>query len=470
MRLSLLPILALTACTAGPDFTAPTTSPPPHYTGAGEAVQPGAAQRFAYGDTLQGEWWRLFHAPGIDAAIRTALANNHSLAAANASLAAANEAVAAAQGGERPQVAANGGVSRQEVNFAASGVKQKNPTFNLYSVGGTVSFDLDLAGGLRRRVESLGAHAEALRWQEQAAALTLTGNVVRQALIIAAANAQIDAVEDILAADARTVALTRTAQQAGAATTLDVLSTESQLANDRTLLPPLRQQLAAARHALALYSGASPAEYTPPDLNLARLDLPPSLPVSLPSALVRQRPDILAAEASLHAATAAIGVAEAARYPSVDLVGSLAQGSLQPGKIVSGSYTGWSFGPSLTLPLLNGGTLRANERAAQAEARAAEETYRQTVLGAFSEVADSLQALVHDSESVEAQKRALDTASSALKLAQLSFSAGSVGLLRVLDAQRQFQQARLGYVRALAARYEDTALLMVATAAGWTGG
>lgn len=469
LRLPLALLLALGACTAGPNFAPPSPAAADRYAAPAETVQPDTGQRFAYGAQLQSDWWSLFHAPGIDAAIREALASNHSLAAAEASLAAANEAVATAQGGTLPQVNGSASLSREEVNLATAGFKGKNPNINLYSVGGTVSFDLDLAGGRRRRIESLAARAESARQRERAAALALTGNVVRQALVIAAANAEMDAVADILAGDERNVALTRTAREAGATTALDVLAAESQLANDRTLLPPLRQQASLARHALAVYVGQPPGAYAAPELNMARLDLPPELPVRLPAALVHERPDILAAEANLHEATAAIGVAEAQLYPQVDLMGAIAQGALQPGKIFSGAFTGWSLGPAVSLPIFNGGTLEANKRAAEDEARAALETYRQTVLGAFGEVADVLQALVHDAQAVAEQKRALDTAASALRLARASFAEGNVGILRVLDSQRQFQQARLGYVRALSARYLDSAQLLVATAAGWEG-
>lgn len=470
--LSVGTILILAGCTAGPNFQRPAATADTRYTTQGE-VDLGQgdaaadAQHVAYGAKLAADWWSLFHSRDLDRVVQQAIADNHTLAAARATLAQAGEQVAAGRGRLYPQIDANAGAERELVNLAAFGFKGENPTINLFSLGGNISFDLDLAGGTRRQIENLIALADAQAHQVAAAYLSLSGNVVVQAITIASINAQIAAVTDIIASDERNVSLTQTSFAAGFTTQVDVLAAQSQLANDRTLLPPLRQQLGAARHALAVYVGRAPADWSPPDFQLAELVLPRDVPVSLPSALVHQRPDILVAEQQLHAASAAIGVAEARLYPDINLTAGVEQQALKTGFLFANAYNGWNFGAGLTTPLFHGGTLRAEKRAAEDAYKASLETYQQTVLHAFAQVADQLQALDHDGQELAEQQRALDVAQNALELARASFQDGATGVLNVLEAQRQFQQARLGYVRAQAQRYLDTAELLVATGSGW---
>jgi len=230
--------------------------------------------------------------------------------------------------------------------------------------------------------------------------------------------------------------------------------------------------LNVAEHALAVLLGKAPAEWTPPDLDLETIALPEELPLTLPSSLVRQRPDILAAEAQLHAASAAIGVATAQLYPDLTLSAAWTQQSGALGTFLDPASAAWSIGASLTAPLFHGGTLEAQRRAAVEGFNAELAVYRQTVLQSFGQVADVLRALEHDAELVAAERRALDTAEASLKLTQDSFSAGQATFLQVLVAQRLYQEARLGYVRARAQRYLDTAQLYVAlggAAADWNG-
>ncbi|HXW22474.1 MAG TPA: efflux transporter outer membrane subunit, partial [Rhodomicrobium sp.] len=330
-----------------------------------------------------------------------------------------------------------------------------------------VSYAPDVFGGTRRLVEQESALAEFQHLELAAAYLSLTGNAVTQAINIAAAREQIAAAQEILSVDERNLDLVRVSFEAGKSAQTDVLSAQSQLDGDQTLLPPLRQQLSAARHALAVLAGKAPAEWSPPDFDFTNLELPLDLPVRLPSALVRERPDILAAEAQLHAASAAIGIATAQLYPNINLSASWTQESASMGTLFDSSNGLWSLVSSLTAPIFHGGTLEAQRQEAIDAFAAQLGTYRETVLQAFGQVADVLRALQHDAELLAAQQRALETAQASLSLAQDSFAAGQASFLQVLDAQRLYQQARLGYAKAKGQRYLDTAQLFEAMGGAW---
>ncbi len=462
----------LSACTLGPDFSRPTPPAADGYSAPGEdnvESRTGVPnpQREALGSRISGDWWTLFRSADLDQMVRQALAGNQTLVAARATLQQAEQQVRVVGGALYPQANLSASLAREDENLATFGLPGANPVFNLYQVGPSVSYSLDLFGGTHRQVEEQAALAERSGYQLDAAYLTLTGNVVMQAITIASVRAQMRAVEDIIADDEQNLGLVQTAKAAGAANDVDTLQAESQLANDHTLLPPLRQQLAVARHKLAVLIGRAPAEWTPPDFDLQGLELPRELPVSLPSELVRQRPDILAAEADLHAASAAIGVATAEMYPSIDLTASLSQGALFPGQLWRSAASTAIMGAGLTAPLFHGGSLEAQRDAAAHAYDASLATYKQTVLESFGQVADTLQALTHDAEQLVAQRRALDSSESSLNLVRLSYRAGNVGVIQVLDAERLVQQARLGFVRAQAQRYLDTAQLFLAMGGGW---
>ena len=296
--------------------------------------------------------------------------------------------------------------------------------------------------------------------------MALSGNITNQAITIAGLRAQIKTVEAIIADDQKNLDLVKTAQAGGTATMVDVTTAQTQLANDRTLLPPLRQQLAVARDALSVYAGKPPADWSAPNFELSDLTLPKSVPVSLPSELVRQRPDILAAEANLHVAAANIGIATANLYPKFTLTATFAQTATDLGNFF-GPFVGWNTFANMAAPIFHGGTLKAEERAAKDAFEAAWAGYRQTVIQSFGQVADQLQALAHDDEAVKTQNAAVASAGQALKLARLSYAAGNSTFLQLLDPERQTQQARLGLVRAEAQRLSDTAQLMVALGSGW---
>ncbi|HEY1604601.1 MAG TPA: efflux transporter outer membrane subunit [Allosphingosinicella sp.] len=468
---------ALAGCTVGPNFKPPAAPSATAYTGPSDPLKPVAGTpRALPGEGPQARWWEAFGSPALDALVDRAIADNYSLAASNATLEQAREQIAAAAGRRLPQVDASARVEHEQVNLAAFGfnpaalgIGAGNPVFNLYTVGGGISYDLDLFGGKRRAVEQAAAQAEAQLRQAQAAHLTIAGRVVNQVLTIAAIRTRIDAANALLAEDARNVDLTQKRRQAGEGTLVEVLNAQTQLADDRGDLPQLGQELEEARHMLATLIGIAPADLGPTDFDLAQFTLPASIPVTLPSELVHKRPDILQAEADLHAATAAIGVATARLYPDINLGATLTQAAPHIGDVLGPGFRGFDIFGGLTAPLFHGGTLKAEKRAAVDQARASAATYQQVVLDAFRQVADLLDAIRSDSGSVANQQQATDLAARSLQLSRRSFQVGNSGIIQVLESERLYQRARLALVDARQRQYLNVARLYVATAGGWTG-
>ena len=471
-------LLAVTAsgCTVGPNFTPPAAPTVSRYTTPGEktAFDAGPAaprQAIAVGEKVTAEWWTLFRSPDLDRVVKQAIAGNLTFESTKARLAAAREAVMSASGALYPQVSFGASVTREKLSASSFGLSPGAfavpPNFNLFQLGPTVSYAPDLFGGTHRQIEQQAALADFQRDQLNAAYLTLTGNAVTQAIQIAGIRAQQTAVGDILKIDRQNLELVRKQRDAGAVPDSDVITAESQLAADETVLPGLNQQLSVARHALAVLLGRAPGDWSPPDFDLGALTLPGRLPVSMPSELVHQRPDIQAAEAQLHAASAQIGVATARLYPAITLSASAGAAGLDPGHMFDPTGLVWSIAAGLTQPIFDGGTRQADRRAALASFKASAADYQQTVLQAFGQVADVLQALTHDAELLADQKRALDLASESIGLQRINYARGGTGLISLLDAQRQYQQARQGQIRAEAQRYQDTIQLLVAMGGGW---
>lgn len=459
--------IVLAGCTVGPDFERP--EPPrtdqyvvPKSAAAAADSSPADRQELLLGTSPATQWWHFFRSDALDQIVERALASNRRLTAEQWSLAQSQELVNARAGGRWPQVDATAGIGRQKYGAQFLGPLPKPPPFTYFSVGATVSYSLDYTGKISRSIEQQHALADYQQRQVEAAQLSVTGNAVNQALEVASLRAQIATVDALLERDRENLKLVQVAFDAGSVSRLDVVSAQSQLASDTTLLSPLRQQLAEARHALALNLGTVPTDPSLPDLDLAQLTLPPQLPVSLPSELARRRPDILAAEAQLHAATAAVGVATANLYPRIDLTGSIGQQAVTASELFDQSSSVWSLASGLVAPIFHGGTLRAEQRAAVDAMRSTAANYEQTVLTAFGQVADSLEALDNGAELLRAQASAEAAARDTVTLTRQSYNEGNVGVLQVLDAERRYQQARLGYVRAQAQRYMDTAQLMLA--------
>ena len=465
--------LALCACTVGPDFKRPDPPIAAGYAMAGDDVP--AATRVALGGEVQQAWWSAFRSQALDQLMREALAGSLTLRATDALLGQARQELAIARGEQLPQADAQLGLERQRLNFQTLGLNaasfpgvNNNPEISFYSVGATVSYALDVFGGQRRNTESARARVEAQAHQLDAAYLTLTGQIATQAALVAAVHAEIAAVDAMQAADQRDIALVRSAQRVGGVAEEARVNADAQSAADAALRPPLEQQLAQARHQLALLVGQPPGGYTPPDFTLADLPFPASIPVSVPAALVTTRPDILEAEAELHAATAEIGVQTARLYPNINLTAALTQSSLIPGSFFDYSSTAYTLGAGLTQPLFHGGELKAQRREALELARARQADYEAVTLRAFTQVADLMAALAHDEHEIGAQAHALISAQSTLRLDQIAYRDGGQGLLPVVDAQRQVNLAQYRLTQGQAQRYLDAIQLFVATGRGWT--
>lgn len=459
---SLLSALLLCGCTVGPDFVPPEAHVGPSYAAPGDLPLP-SNQKLAAGNTAERPWWEDFHVAALDQMIAQALGGNRHVAAARARIAAAEADTAAAKAALLPQVTLLGAVGAQ--NFSVGQHTPLNitlPPFEYYAAGPALDFPLDLFGGGKRAAEEAAAFADYQNREGDAATLSLIANIAAQALRNAAARDQIADLDHVIDDDQRNVALVQSALNSGSATRTQLLSVQSQLAADRTLLPDFRQQEAISRHALAVLLGKAPADWTAPDFALKDFALAPEIPASLPSELIHRRPDILAAEAQLHMASAAIGVATADLYPKIDLNATLVLEALTPTSLAKNVISEWTAAANLTAPLFDGGKLSAKRRAALETYQAALEDYQNVVLAAFGEVADDLQALANDADRVHAEAEAMRTADASLDLARKSYQAGNSGILDVIDAERRSAQAQLGLSRAQAQRLLDTVALYVA--------
>jgi NodT family efflux transporter outer membrane factor (OMF) lipoprotein len=464
---------ALAGCkTVGPNFERPAAPADAGYLMQGDAAL--SLVSLSPDARVAGGWWKSFGSADLDRVMDQALAGNQTVAAANASLERLRAMAAAQRGAQQPQVDTNANAEEERLNLAAFGFKGfagfpsfSNPTLSLYSIGGQVSYDADLFGGLRRATEAAQARAEGQARQADAAYLTLTGQTAMAALQIATVRAEIVAAQEAVDDDQQVIDMVHRAQAAGGEAPSAADSAKAQLAQDEAALPPLRQQLAQARHALAQLVGQAPADWSAPDFELTSFTTPAQVPVSLPSSLVRRRPDILAAEANLHAATAQIGVTTAAMYPDIRLTANIAQTALTPGGLFGYGNTGWALAAGVAQPVFHGGTLKANKRAAEAEARAALAQYRGTVITAFTQVADLMEAIAQDDAELAALRHAEDVAQSAANDDRSAFRLGGGALLPVLDDERRLQVARRARVMAEGKRLANIAELYVATAADW---
>lgn len=465
----------LGGCVAGPAFRRPAVPSQSHYrpaaesSGAAAQRSPAGVARYRQHTELGGAqitpWWRLFRSRQLDALIRRALADNHDLAAARAAVARARDLVTAGAAQRFPQVTASASGGRQKYGANFLGPNVFGP-FSYVAFGAGFGYRLDYIGAVARTVEERRALLQYQRSEADATRLALSGEVASQVVTIAAARAQMHAVRGLLAEDRTNLDLVRSAVAAGSVPRLDELTARTQLASDQTLLAPLHQRLAVARHALAVLLGRPPAAWSEPDPTLAKLTLPRRVPVSVPSQLVRRRPDILAAQAQLHASTAAVGVATANLYPRINLTGSLTEAALRPSELFSPGSLAWSLIGGVTEPLFDGGKLRAERRAALDVLSERAQSYQQVVLVAFRQVADSLDALRYDADLVAAQAHARALSSRRLALERESYRAGNSGLLPVLDAERQRERADLGLLQAEQRQYLDTIRLLLASGGG----
>jgi len=467
--------LLMAGCAVGPDFKRPTAPTAGDYTGhslwetvTSTNVVGGEAQHFATGGDLAGDWWTLFHSEALNELIELALTNNPDLKAAQAALLVARENVLAQRGVYFPSVTGSFSATRQKQPETLAPVPSSNAfQYNLFTPQVSVSYSPDVFGLNRRTMESVEAQEQNVRFQMIAAYTTLTANVVVTAIQAAAVQAQIDATRQLVDLNSNMVEILRYQYTKGYAGRLDVVAQESQLAQINATLPPLLKQAAQLRDLLAVLAGRFPNQSPAEKFELSNLQLPVEIPVSLPSQLVAQRPDVLQAEANLHAASAQIGIAIANRLPNLTLTADAGSTALSFDKLFSSGTGFWGLGAAAMAPLFQGGTLLHQERAAKAAFTQAAEQYRSTVLTAFQNVADTLTALEQDAEGLKAAAAAADDAKETLDLSQRQWQDGYIGYLSLLSAEQAYQQARINIVQAQANRYADTAALFQALGGGW---
>ena len=462
----------LAGCVVGPDFQHPAApagderyTPAPLPLETASAPGPGGeAQRFVPGQDIPAQWWALFQSPALDRLVRDALTRSPGLASAQAALRQADENYRALAGSLLyPEVDARLGVSREKT----SRLEGQGGVFNLYNASVNVSYALDVFGGNKRQLEGLQALVDYQQYQLEAAYLALTANLVTTAIREASLRGQLQATGEVLDAQQKQLDVIELQFQFGAIARATVLLQRNTVAQTRASVPPLEKALALTRHQLAVYAGRLPGEGGMPEFDLPSLRLPQDLPLSLPSALVRQRPDIRASEALLQQASALIGVATANQYPQITLTGNYGSLASSLPALLQGASSVWGVAAGLAQPLFNGGALRARRRAAIAAYEVAAAGYRATVLGAFQNVADSLRALEADAAALRQQAEVAALASESLALSTQQFKLGAISYLSLLDAQRTYQQARVGLVQAQAARYADSAALFQALGGGW---
>ena len=464
----------LAGCAVGPDFKKPSPPDVSSYTAQpltkteSTDVSGGKAQTFTAGGDLVADWWTLFHSATINDLVERAIANNPDLKAAQSALRVAHENTAAQRGAYYPSVSGGFSATRYAQPGTLAPVPSNNSfEYNLFTPQVSVSFVPDVFGLNRRTVESLHAQERGTRYQMMATYTTLTSNVVVTAIGEAATGAQITATQEMIADETKSVEILKRQLDKGYASKVDLAAQESQLAQAKAALPPLVKQAAQLHDQLAVLCGKFPSEEPAQGLDLQALRLPENIPISLPSAIVSQRPDILQAQENLHAASANIGVAVANRLPNFELTGNAGSTALSLDKLFTPGTGFWSLGASVAQPIFEGGKLLHEERGARAAYDEAAQQYRSTVLTAFQNVADSLVALQQDADALKAADTADTAAKVTLDLTQRQVKDGYGGYLSLLAAQQAFQQAHISLLQAQASRYSDTAALFQALGGGW---
>ena len=462
--------LASAGCTVGPDFKTPE---PPAVDRYVPGAQPGAigAINLVSQRDIPAEWWSIFGSAAIDDLVRRALAASPTIELARARLVQAQELRLARSGAtEYPKVDATASAVRQRIDPATFGFPEApNPgPFNVFTIGANVSYTFDLFGGTRRELEALGAEVDYQAYELEAARLTLATNVVITAIRQAALDAQIATTADILAAQRSQLGIIEKRYDLGGVALLDVQNQRALVAQTEASLAPLTAQFAQASHLLAVYVGEPPAAFATPALRLADLRLPPELPLTLPSELARQRPDIRANEALLHKASANVGVATADLYPKIVVSGALSTSQLSVSDLFGNGFNVWNFGVNLLQPLFRGGELQARKRAAVAAFDQAAAAYRLSVLQGLQNVADVLRALEADEAALAARSEQASRASDAYRITVGRYHTGGESQLAVLDAERVRLQADAERLQAIANRFTDAAALFQALGGGWT--
>jgi len=468
----------LTACAVGPNYHRPAApkatdygSAPSQGTTAAAAGSGGAAQHFVGGLDIPGQWWTLFQSPKLSALIERSLKANPNLTAAQAALRQADLLYKAQRTTLLPLVQGSFDAQRAKNAIATisnpTSLPQSNPYYNLYTAQLSLSYMPDVFGGTRRALEATRAEVDATRWQLVATYITLSSNVVTTAVQEASLRGQIAATRRLLELQHTLTETVERQRQLGTASQADLLAQQAAEAQTAATLPPLEKQLGQTRDALTALLGALPSEEPAETFRLEDLQLPTELPVSLPSKLVEQRPDVRQAEENLHAASAEVGVAVANMLPQFTISADLGSTSLKAGQLF-GPYTGfWDLGASLTQTLFDAGALIYRHRAADAALDEAGAQYRAAVLLACQNVADTLRALQADADALKAAAEADRAARDSFELARQQNQLGTLSLVALLNAEQTYQQAELALVQAQANRYADTAGLFQALGGGW---
>jgi NodT family efflux transporter outer membrane factor (OMF) lipoprotein len=472
MAIALLTLVS--GCAVGPDFIRPAA---PDVTGYSPAPLPketvsagvagGAAQNFVRGRDIPAEWWNLFRSRPLRSLVQKAIVNNPDLRAAQAALRVARENAAVQRGAFYPQVDAGFSATRQRLPADINGDVPVPSTFNLFTGQVNVSYVPDVFGANWRAVESLDAQAEVARFQLEATHLTLTSNIVLAAVQEASLRGQIAATEKIIKIVRDLLDLLRRQQGLGQIAEADVVAEEAALAQIEQTLPALQRQLIQQRHLLVALIGNLPSQELVETFTIASFQLPRKVPVSLPSALIEQRPDVRAAEANLHSASARIGVAVANRLPNVTLTANAGSTAFDFSKLLSPGSGFWTIAGSVAQPIFHGGALLHEEFAARATYDQAAAQYRSTVIVAFQNVADSLTAIRTDAIALQKAVVAERAAERSLTITRQRLQLGDINYLALLNAQQTYQQALINLVQAQANRYADTAALFQALGGGW---
>jgi NodT family efflux transporter outer membrane factor (OMF) lipoprotein len=465
----------LAGCAVGPDFKRPAapqvngyTPGPLSTTSSSTNAAGGEAQRFLTGQDIPGEWWTLFHSKPLNALIERSLTNNPDLKAAQAALTVSRENLLAQKGAYYPSIAASFSAARQKTSEELSPTTASGALyFSLFTPQVNVSYVPDVFGLNRRTVESLRAQAEQARFALTATHITLSANVVAAAVQEASLRGQIAATHQLMAINTNMLQILRAQFAKGYAGRLEVAAQESQLAQIAATLPPLLKQLAQQRDLLAALSGGFPSEGPAEKFELAALQLPQELPLSIPSQLVAQRPDVRQAEENLHSACAQVGIAIANRLPSFPLTADVGSMALEAGQMFSSGTGFWTLAGTVAQPIFQGGALLHKQRAARAAYVQAAEQYRSSVLTAFQNVADTLNALEQDANALNAAAAAKDAAGITLDLARRQWQSGYASYLALLSAEQAYNQAVISLIQAQANRYADTAALFQALGGGW---
>ncbi|MBK5654498.1 MULTISPECIES: efflux transporter outer membrane subunit [Bradyrhizobium] len=466
--------MMLSGCAVGPNFVSPPTPDVARYTpepltSPHPAVEPPhvASQRFIPGADIPTRWWTTFRSRPLNELIRLSVNHNPTLQAAEAAIRVANYNALAQRGLFFPQAGINYTPSDalQSNNMTSDPSSQTRLT--LHTAQLNISFVPDVWGANIRAVENLDALTEQAQFQLEAAHLALTANVVTAAIQEASLRGQIVGTERIIKIEREILDLLQKQLGAGQAAMTDVLAQQAALAQVEQTLPPLKKQLAIQRDLLTALAGQFSADEILQKFDLKQLALPRNLPVSLPGALIRQRPDVRAAEAFMHSASAQVGVAVAARLPNFTITANPGSAATTlAGLFTPGTYF-YTVAASATQPIFDGFTLYHKQKAAEAALDQADALYRQAVITAIQNVADALRSLQADTPAVQAAIKAELAAKDSLELIQKQLVTGLINQATLLTAQQVYLNAVITRVQAEAARLSDVAALFMALGGAW---